>query len=155
TSNLVAQLNDYQPAFLASYPTTLTVLAAEQSEGRLKIAPACIWSGGEYLSPASRAAIERAFGTPPINEYGASECMSIAHSCGEGWLHINSEWVVLEPVDSDYRPTPRGEPSQTVLLTNLANRVQPIIRYDLGDSITVSAAPCACGSPHPAIRAEG
>ena len=152
---LVAQLNAYQPAFLASYPTTLALLADERRAGRLTITPTCIWSGGEYLSAASRAAIERAFGALVINEYGASECMSIAHSCAEGRLHVNSDWVVLEPVDRDYRPTPVGEPSHTVLLTNLANRVQPIIRYDLGDSVTVIPTPCACGSLLPSIRAEG
>ena len=153
--DLVAQLNAYQPAFLASYPTTLGLLADERRAGRLTIAPTCIWSGGEYLSASSRAAIERAFGALVVNEYGASECMSIAHSCAEGRLHVNGDWVVLEPVDRDYRPTPVGEPSHTALLTNLANRIQPVIRYDLGDSITVSPTPCACGSALPSIRAEG
>jgi len=42
-----------------------------------------------------------------------------------------------------------------VLLTNLANRVQPFIRYDLGDSITVKLEGCECGSRLPAIRVEG
>jgi hypothetical protein len=93
---LVAQLNVYQPAFLASYPTTLALLAAERNAGRLEISPACIWSGGEYLSETSRAAIERAFGAVLINEYGASECMSIAHSCVEGCLHVSGDWVVLD-----------------------------------------------------------
>jgi phenylacetate-coenzyme A ligase PaaK-like adenylate-forming protein len=41
-----------------------------------------------------------------------------------------------------------------VLLTNLANRVQPLIRYDLGDSVTLLPA-CRCGSPLPAIEAHG
>src|SRR5262249_44980425 len=86
-------------------------------------------------------------------EYGASECMSIACSCPQGRLHVNADWVVLEPVDADYHPTPPGEPSHTVLLTNLANRVQPIIRYDLGDSVTLDS--CACGSVLPAIHVEG
>ena len=81
--------------------------------------------------------------------------MSIAFGCDEGWLHVNADWVLLEPVDDDYRPTPPGEPSRTVLLTNLANRVQPIIRYDLGDSVIVKPEPCACGSPLPAIKVEG
>ena len=153
--DLVAQLNAYQPAFLASYPTTLSMLADERRAGRLTIMPTCIWSGGEYLSATSRASVERTFGALVVNEYGASECMSIAHSCAEGWLHVNSDWVVLEPVDHDYRPTPVGETSHTVLLTNLANRIQPVIRYDLGDSVTVSATPCACGSALPSIRAEG
>jgi putative adenylate-forming enzyme len=153
--HLVAELNAYQPAFLASYPTMLAQLAQEQLAGRLRIGPTCLWSGGEYLAPSTGAAIERAFGCALINEYGASECMCIAVGCREGWLHVNADWVVLEPVDGDYRPTPPGEPSHTVLLTNLANRIQPVIRYDLGDSVVAKPDPCACGSPLPAIRAEG
>ena len=152
---LVAALNEYQPAFLASYPTTLAMLAEEQRMGRLRIAPTLIWSGGEYLAPATAAAIERAFRGVLVNEYGASECMSIAFSCPEGWLHVNADWVVLEPVERDYRPTPPGQPSYTALLTNLANRVQPIVRYDLGDSIIANPDRCRCGSALPAIRAEG
>ncbi len=79
----------------------------------------------------------------------------MAFDCKQGWLHVNSDWVILEPVDADYRPTPPGEPSHTVLLTNLANRVQPIIRYDLGDTIVMRPEPCPCGSPLPAIRVQG
>ena len=152
---LVDGLNAFQPAFLAGYPTTLALLAREQRAGRLAIAPACVWSGGEHLSAGQRAAIERAFETVVANEYGASECLSIAHSCVHGSLHVNADWVVLEPVDREYRPTPPGERSHTVLLTNLANRVQPIVRYDLGDSVTMGPSPCACGSPLPTIVVEG
>ena len=152
---LVAELNAFQPAFLASYPTTLALLATEQREGRLRIAPACVWSGGECLAPATATSIEHAWVSVLANEYGASECMSIAFSCREGWLHVNADWVVLEPVDRNLQPTPAGERSHTVLLTNLANRIQPIIRYDLGDSVVVKPEPCACGSPLPAIHVEG
>ena len=152
---LVAALNAYRPVFLASYPTMLALLAEERKAGRLKIDPVSLWSGGECLAPGTRAEIEGAFGCRVVNEYGASECMSIAFGCREGWLHVNADWVLLEPVDDDYRPTPAGEPSRTVLLTNLANRVQPIIRYDLGDSVVVKPEPCACGSPLPAIQVEG
>ncbi len=152
---LVAKLNRYQPAFLASYPTTLALLGAEQAAGRLKIRPAALWSGGEHLTAATRAAIENAFACPVSNEYGASECMSIAFGCGKGWLHVNADWVLLEPVDREYRPTPAGELSHTVLLTNLANRVQPIIRYDLGDSVIAKPERCGCGSPLPAMRVVG
>jgi putative adenylate-forming enzyme len=152
---IVAELNAFQPAFLASYPTTLVLLASEQREGRLRIAPTCVWSGGECLAPAAAASIEHAFGSVLVNEYGASECMSIGFSCRTGWLHVNADWAVLEAVDRDHQPTPAGERSHTVLLTNLANRVQPIIRYDLGDSVIVNPEPCACGNPLPAIRVEG
>ena len=152
---LVAALNAFQPAYLASYATTLVMLANEQRAGRLEISPSCLWSGGEYLSRAAHAAIERAFGTVLVNEYGASECLSIAHSCRHGALHVDADWVILEPVDRNFVPTPPGERSHTVLLTNLANRIQPVIRYDLGDSVVSPLIPCECGSPLPAIEVEG
>jgi phenylacetate-CoA ligase len=152
---LVAALNDYQPAFVSSYPTMLALLADEQEAGRLKLKPAGLWAGGEVLTRSAHAAIEAAFGCPLLNEYGASECLTIGHGCRERVLHANADWVILEPVDRDYQPTPPGELSHTVLLTNLANFVQPIIRYDLGDRVRVQATPCACGSALPAIEVEG
>jgi putative adenylate-forming enzyme len=152
---VVKGLNAYQPAFVASYPTMLTLLAEERVAGRLDIEPTLVWSGGECMSSSARAAIEDAFDCPVINEYGASEALSIAYGCSEGWLHLNADWMVLEPVDRKYRPTPAGEPSHTVLLTNLANRVQPLVRYDLGDSIIVKPDLCACGNPLPAMMVEG
>ena len=87
--------------------------------------------------------------------YGSSECFSDAFECEHGWLHNSDDWVILEPVDEAYQPVPAGQPSYTVLLTNLANRVQPVIRYDLGDSITMRPDPCPCGSPLPALRVTG
>ncbi len=153
--DLVAALNGWRPAFVAGYPTVLAQLADEQLAGRLRIKPMLLWAGGETLTPNAQSAIERAFGCPLANEYGASECMSIAFGCRAGWLHVNADWVVLEPVDRDRRPVPPGTASHTVLLTNLANRVQPLIRYDLGDSVTLAAERCACGNPLPALRVEG
>lgn len=154
-ADIVRALNAYQPAFVSSYPTVLCLLAEEQAAGRLAIRPAALWSGGEGLSARARIEIQRAFGCPLQNEYGASECLAIAHGCREGSLHVDADWVILEPVDREFRPTPPGELSHTVLLTNLANTLQPIIRYDLGDSVRIKADACTCGSPLPAIQVEG
>jgi phenylacetate-coenzyme A ligase PaaK-like adenylate-forming protein len=151
----VRELNAFKPAFLASYPSVLQLLAAERAAGRLKIAPALIWSGGEFLGDDAKQAIEDAFQCRVMNEYGASECLSIAYECRGGWMHVNSEWVILEGVDADGKPAAPGDLSHTVLLTNLANWVQPIIRYDIGDRMVTLGGPCACGNPRPAIRVEG
>lgn len=61
----------------------------------------------------------------------------------------------FDPVDAEYRPVPAGEPAHTVLISNLANRVQPILRYDLGDSVVQQPGPCPCGNPLPAVRVQG
>ncbi len=152
---LVAALNRFRPAFLASYPTMLELLAEERNAGRLRIRPSLLWSGGEGLARERRAEIEAAFGCPVQEEYGASEFLTIAFGCREGALHVNADWVLLEPVDRDFRPVPPGELSHTVLLTNLANRVQPVIRYDLGDSVALLPGRCRCGSDLPRIAVEG
>ena len=81
---LVAQLNAYRPAFVASYPTLLALLADERKAGRLAIDPVGLWSGGECLPASVRAGIEAAFACPVVNDYGTSECMSIAFGCDEG-----------------------------------------------------------------------
>jgi phenylacetate-coenzyme A ligase PaaK-like adenylate-forming protein len=152
---LVGDLNAFGPAMLASYPSMLEVLAREQQAGRLKIRPVMVSAGGETLTPEVRGRIEAAFGCPVRDVYGSSEAVGVTYECGQRWLHVSADWYVLEPVDEDYNPTPPGEPSRTVLVTNLANRVQPIIRYDQGDSVTVRADACPCGSPLPAIRVVG
>jgi phenylacetate-coenzyme A ligase PaaK-like adenylate-forming protein len=153
--DLVRELNEFRPAILGSYPTALLVLAGEQEAGRLRIRPALALSGAERLSPAAANRIAAAFRCPVRDTYAASEFPGIAFDCRHGRLHVNADWLILEPVDAGFRPVPPGEPSRTTLLTNLANRVQPLIRYDLGDSVTALPEPCPCGSPLPSIRPEG
>jgi len=151
----VAGLNHLQPVIISGYASALALLAEEAAVGRLTIDPALVFSIAEGLTPASRAQIGSLWNARLFDGYGASEAAVIAFGCREGNLHQNVDWVTLEPVDEQYRPVPVGTPSHTVLITNLVNRVQPIIRYDLGDSVTVDHRPCPCGSPLPVIRAEG
>lgn len=154
-AEVVAGLNAFDPAVLIGYPSALELLAEEQAAGRLRVRPVLVELAGESVGEDGRARIAAGLGGALHDDYSASECMVMAFDCEQGWLHVNSDWVILEPVAADYRPTPPGEPSHTVLLTNLANRVQPIIRYDLGDTIVTRPDPCPCGSPLPAIRVQG
>ena len=59
--------------------------------------------------------------------------------------------AILQPVDAQHRPVPVGETGFTTLLTNLANRVQPLIRYDLGDRVRFAPEACECGSALPVM----
>ena len=155
TERLVAQLQALQPTIVATYPSAAVLLAEEQAAGRLDIAPQEIWTGGETLSPVKRRFIEQSFGCPVANSYGASEFLTLAFDCPHGRLHLNSDWAILESVDDHGAAVPDGQPGSTALLTNLANHVQPLIRYDLGDSITLHAPGCACGSMLPVVEVQG
>lgn len=152
---LVEQLNRYEPTIVATYPTAALLLAEEAAAGRLRLALRELWTGGENLSAGMRSVLEGEFGCAVNNSYGASEFLALAAPCRLGTLHLNSDWAILEPVDDGLRPLPPGEQGRTTLLTNLANHVQPLIRYDIGDRVTLRAERCACGSPLPAIEVQG
>lgn len=154
-AELVTALGAFDPTIITGYPSALELLAEEQMAGRLHVRPILVETGGESTAPGARDRMASAFGCAIHNAYGASEFLSLGVSCAHDWLHVNSDWEILEPVDADFRPTPPGELSHTVLLTNLANRIQPIIRYDLGDSVLMRPDPCPCGSPLPAMRVAG
>src|SRR5205807_2343614 len=106
----------------------------------------------EPLSDGAKHLVREAFGLPVSDNYGMGECMALTTSCPQGHgMHLNADWAVLEVVDQDNRPVEPGRPGEKVLITNLYNQVQPFIRYEIGDVVAISPAPCPCGSPLPLI----
>lgn len=154
-AEIVTGLNRFRPAILAPYASLGAMLADEQAAGRLRIQPGLVVLSAEGLPEGEYRRIAEAFGAKVRHGYAATECPFLSYSCPEGWLHVNADWLTFEPVDADHRPVPPGEESHTVLVSNLANRVQPILRYDLGDRILTRPDPCPCGNPPPAIRVRG
>lgn len=154
-ADLVQELNDFKPTVLYGYPSAMLQLAAEQDAGRLRIRPVLAISSGESLSDSGLARIESVLGCHVTSRYLSSEVPALTSRCRWGSYHVNADWYILEPVDEEYRPVPAGVTSHTVLVTNLANRVQPLIRYDLGDRVELAADPCPCGSPFPVVTVEG
>lgn len=152
---LVAELNRFRPAIIAPYASIASILASEQEAGRLRIDPVLLTLAAEGLPDAEYGRIARAFGAKVGSSYAATECPFLSYRCSRGWMHVNSDWTLVEPVDAEHRPVPAGSESHTVLVTNLANRVQPIIRYDLGDRVLMRPDPCECGNPLPALRVQG
>jgi phenylacetate-coenzyme A ligase PaaK-like adenylate-forming protein len=156
----VAQLNRFRPEFLTGYTSALETLAHEQLAGRLRLRPD---QGGslrgltnisEPLPPAARAFIEEAFGVHISDHYAMAECMALTSGCPRfSGSHVNADLALLEVVDDAYQPVPPGTPGARVLVTNLMNLVQPIIRYEVGDVVVMSPEPCPCGSPLPLVHA--
>jgi phenylacetate-coenzyme A ligase PaaK-like adenylate-forming protein len=141
---LVAALNDYRPDFVNCYPSVAVLLADEQIAGRLRIAPSAMSTSSEWRSPEATPRIEEAFGIHPTDLYGTTEGLWGA-TCEHRAMHLFDDMCIVENVDADGRPVPAGERGERLLVTNLFNRAQPLIRFELGDVTTLSAAACACG----------
>ena len=152
---ITAELNALQPRVISGYSGTLSLLADEAAEGNLKVSPSLLLCGGEHLSEATRIKLENAFHCTVHTLYACTEGGTMAFECRENHMHINSDWCILEPVDDNYEPVPYGVLSQKVLLTNLANSTQPIIRYELTDRVIVHDEPCPCGRNGLWIEVEG
>ncbi len=156
---LVERLNAIpKVSCIVTYPSMLTILAKEKEAGRLQIEPVLFNTGGETLTDDLRDRVRRVFPSLKygiLDYYGCTECLVMSSVCGHGRKHVHEDWVILEAVDEAMRPVPDGTLSASVLLTVLANDVQPFIRYDLGDCVRFDTTPCPCGSPFRSFQVEG
>lgn len=155
TEKIVEQLNEFQPAMLGGYPSNLELLIDEQNSGRLHISPVIVMTGGEHLSDDLRRRLSEAFHCYAQTSYACTEGGAVACECTRQHLHLNDDWVIVEPVDSHGNPVPDGTLADKYLLTNLYNYTQPMIRYEVTDRIILHREPCPCGNPSPWLEIEG
>ena len=147
---IVDGLNNARPAVTAlqGWPSLIWELAIEAMQGRLTITPTWVSIAGEVCTPPVRDAVRSAWGIEASEFWGCSEG-TYAFPCGIGeGMHVADDLVILEPVDADGNVVPYGQPADRMLLTNLFNLEQPLIRYDMADAVTISDEPCECGCAH-------
>lgn len=154
--DIAARVAGIDPASISSFSSVLTLLAEEQLAGTIDLSPVVVMPFSETVTDTTRRRLGQAWPRSTVVErYVANECMFISARCPKGSHHLNADWVILEAVDADRRPVPPGVDSHSVLLTTLFRRVQPIIRYDLGDRVRFHTDPCGCGSRLPAFDIVG
>jgi phenylacetate-CoA ligase len=153
----VEVLNRYRPEAIIAYASILGLLAQEQLEGRLEIEPRLTLATSEVLTDETSRRVEEAWGSPPLNVYAATEAPGIAMaSLEQVGMHVCEESLVLEVVDDANRPVAPGTPGNKVLLTNVVNHMQPLIRYELSDAVTLAEGDDPSGRPFTRIaRVDG
>ena len=152
---MVAALNEYRPDVIGGYPSVIALLAEEQLQGRLTIAPRVILTSSEVLTEDAAARIESAWAKPVEGYFSTEVGVIAAGSLDHVGMHLCEE-AIVEVVDEDNRPVPPGTLGSRVLLTNLVNRTQPLIRYELSDAVELEAGPDPSGRPFDRIaRIDG
>ena len=86
----------------------------------------------EMLFEEDKILLEKQFGIPVVNEYGASELDLIAFQNPEGEWQVNSETLFVEILDDENNVLPYGLAGR-IVITSLFNKAHPFIRYDIGD----------------------
>lgn len=132
----------HSAVFLSGYSSMVYEVAKAMNERGFEAPRLRMVKGtSEMILDVYQAEAMEAFGRKIVSEYGAAEAGLIAFECPAGSMHINIEDVVLETA---------GDGS--AIVTNLASDSFPIIRYQLGDVITLGNAPCPCGRAHPVLK---
>lgn len=141
---IIDQFNKMRANILMAPPSLLRQVL--HLTARLDHPPRRIITYAEVLEKEEKVRIGQTFRAPVVEIYQASEGQ-IASPCRCGNLHINEDLVYVELLGEDGR-TPVTQPGQRasrMLVTNLVNTIQPLLRYEMNDLI-VLGEPCPCGS---------
>lgn len=143
----IARIRERRPKMLFGYPSAISHIAlrAEQRGVRLDdLGVKVVFCTSERLYDHQRETIRRLFGCPVANGYGGRDAGFIAHECPSGNMHITAEDIVVEIIDEAGRVLPPGQ-SGEIVVTHLATRDYPFIRYRTGDIGTLGDEACPCG----------
>jgi phenylacetate-CoA ligase len=141
---VVAELHDFAPDFLLVNPVYAHWIGRRALELGLSLPPmSLVLSSYQYASSLQRRTIERIFRAPVRNMYAATELggCQIGLECGAGHLHAREDHCVVEIVPAER--VPAGEPGR-VVVTTLASRSMPLLRYAVGDLASWMETPCSC-----------
>jgi phenylacetate-CoA ligase len=150
----LAEIRAMRPHMLFGYPSALSHFARHaEAKGlrmdNLGIKVAFVTS--ERLYDDQRQQISKTFNCPVANGYGGRDAGFIAHACPEGSMHITAEDIIVETVDAQGAPVPAGEAGE-IVVTHLATKDFPFIRYRTGDVGVLGDAPCKCGRGLPVLK---
>lgn len=131
-------IQEFQPKFIRSYPSSLMVLAEYlERTGQKLPSVRGLFTASETMTPHEREAIERVFGKILFDWYGMTEPTLVAY---EGQDHDGLN-IVWQYGYAEFRPDDTLAPGDSRLIaTSLQNPVMPFIRYDTGDIVTRHAS---------------
>jgi phenylacetate-CoA ligase len=145
-AKMVDLLEQFKPAFISAWPSSLYILARWMRRNKRTInPPKFIVTGSENMYPHMTELIEEVFKAPVSDFYGQEESVAIAMQCSEGaGYHIQMEMGIVEML-------PFREGMSEIVGTGLHNMAMPFLRYRTGDLAANGAGPCPCGRKHPLI----
>ena len=149
----IARIRQMRPKMVFGYPSAISHIAgyAEKKGLRLDdLGVKVVFVTSERLYDHQREVISRVFASPVANGYGGRDAGFIAHACPSGSMHITAEDIVVEIIDGEGRVQPPGV-SGEIVVTHLATRDYPFVRYRTGDVGVLSDHACPCGRGLPVL----
>ena len=149
---LLDSLFQHQPSYLLTNPISLRLIAEEQKERPMRIAPLDqILTLADRVDNSLRDLVREVFGAKIVDRYSSVEFGMIALQCPQhNHLHVIAPNVYVEVVDENDQAVPIGTPGR-ILITSLHGFAMPLFRYDQGDIVTMGKS-CDAGITWPVIE---
>lgn len=140
------------PPFISGYAGAILIFASFlQAEGITVPRPKAVCVTGSPQTEYQREFLSKVFRAPVFDQYGAAEITWIAADCGlRNGLHVQNDFRIVEILDDDGKPVPDGTWGR-IVVTDLLNRVFPLLRYEIGDVGRFLEGQCQCGSSFPRL----
>jgi phenylacetate-CoA ligase len=143
-----------RPRMLFGYPSALTHIARHARARSVRMDDLGIrvaFVTAERLYDDQKDTIANTFGCRVANGYGGRDAGFVAHECPDGGMHITAEDMIVEIVDQEGMALPAGSAGE-IVVTHLATREFPFIRYRTGDIAALDDRRCPCGRGLPMLR---
>lgn len=149
----VDQLRKFKAEYIEGYPSSVSAIAQYIVENKLgPVEFKVCFTTAEILTDEQRNLIKQAFKCRTYDQYGCGELAILATECSQGNMHLSPEISYVEVVDQNDHPVPPGQTGQ-LICTTLFNKVQPLIRYRIGDRGALDEKNiCPCGSSMPLLK---
>lgn len=149
----VEDLIKYKPEYLVGFPSTILEIAKYGLAKGYEFPPdtvKAVFPTAETITSEMRDKIERFFKTKLYDQYASSEGAPFIFECINNKLHLELQSGVFEVLDENNQPTQSGK----LVVTSFTNEGTPLIRYDIGDSITLEdeSIICSCGNNNPLVK---
>ena len=133
------------PQFIIAIPPSVQALADYVIKNKIKLGKfKLIVLGGAILTDEISSRLKKAFGHPGIDYYGTVETSFLGGDCPKCELkYLYDPGNIVEILDEEDNKVRSGEAGRAII-TSFDHYTTPIIRYDIGDNITIAPSEHQC-----------
>lgn len=143
---IVERISKFNPHILICYGSTMRMIMEYKKDNpALKWNPRAIINTGATIEADVKNQCRSIFpGAAIFDFYASTDLGYIAWTCEHGSMHLNSDCFHLELLDDHHKPVPSGQYG-SVVITSYWHRTLPVLRYEIGDLLSLRSERCECG----------
>lgn len=146
----IENMKKFRPKYIVGFPSSIAEIARFGLKNHIDFPKSVIavFPTAETVTAETRQVISEFFKTDVYDQYASSEGAPFIFECENHKLHLELQSGFFEVLDENDQPANSGR----LILTSFTTHGTPLVRYDIGDVLTLSEEECNCGNNNPVIK---